>query len=162
MNVTLLGNLFQLQHISKLYENAIYTGGFDFEFTSDEIQLVLEPKQMKDNWIISPQSYPCTVRITLWLSRFNIIPIWLLACNGYVDAMACDIYHTVSNSHQSRINVMIFSWVCVSEFRQLTSIKIWITLPFKCSYSGELHQSYWCENSPLELQILHVDEFTKV
>ena len=65
VNVTFLGNLFQLQHISKLYKNAAYTGGFEFKFASDEIQLVLEPKQMQDNWIISPQSYPCTVRITL-------------------------------------------------------------------------------------------------
>ena len=65
VNVTLLGNLFQLQHISKLYESATYIGEFEFKFVSDEIQLVLEPKQMKDNWTISPQTYPCTVRITL-------------------------------------------------------------------------------------------------
>ena len=70
MNVTLLGNLFQLQHISQQFEHATLFNAFDFKFASDEIQLVLEQTQTKDNWIISPQSYPCTVRDYIMIVSF--------------------------------------------------------------------------------------------
>ena len=62
VNMKLLGNLFQLQYISQQYDDAILLYLFDFKFASDEIQLVLEQTQTKDNWIISPQSYPYSVR----------------------------------------------------------------------------------------------------
>ena len=68
--MTLLGNLFQLQHINKWYKNATFSDSFEFKFASDEIQLGLEKEQMKDNWTIFPRLHPCIVGI-------NILPIWL-------------------------------------------------------------------------------------
>ena len=63
-------NLFQLQYIGKPYQNATLFDSFEFTFVSDEIQLVLEQKQTKDSWIISPQSYPCRVRNCIMIVLF--------------------------------------------------------------------------------------------
>ena len=65
MNMTLLGNLFQLQHINKWYENATFSDSFEFKFANEEMQLALEKKQIENKWIISPRIHPCTVRTTL-------------------------------------------------------------------------------------------------
>ena len=70
VNMKLLGNLFQLQHISKQYEHATLFNAFEFKFARDEIQLVLEQTQTQDGWIISPQSYPCTVRNYITIVSF--------------------------------------------------------------------------------------------
>ena len=70
VNMKLLGNLFQLQHISEQYENAILVGEFNFDFVSDQLQLVLEQTQTINNWIITPQSYPCTVRKYILIVSF--------------------------------------------------------------------------------------------
>ena len=65
VNMTLLGNLFQLQHINKWYKNATFSNAFEFKFANEEIQLVLEKEQTKDDWTISPRNHPCTVRNTI-------------------------------------------------------------------------------------------------
>ena len=72
VNMTLLGNLFQLQQIDKWYKNATFTNAFEFKFANEEIKLVLEKEQMKDDWTIFPRNHPCTVG-----NCFTIIPIWL-------------------------------------------------------------------------------------
>ena len=69
-NMKLLGNLFQLQHISKQYKNATRLAEFHFDFVSDEIQLVLEQTQTILDWTITPQSYPCTVRNYILIVSF--------------------------------------------------------------------------------------------
>ena len=65
VNMKLLGNLFQLQHISKWYKNATLFHSFEFKFVNEAIHLLLEKELMKDGWTISPRNHPCIVSITL-------------------------------------------------------------------------------------------------
>ena len=65
VNMALLGNLFQLQNISKWFKNATFCDSFEFKFVSEEIHLVLEMEQTKEGWTIFPWIHPCTVSITL-------------------------------------------------------------------------------------------------
>lgn len=71
VNMTLLGNLFWLQHIDRWYSSATRPERFEFKFTSGKIELVFEDAQMmKDNWTIYLTYHPCIVRVTLGFSLF--------------------------------------------------------------------------------------------
>ena len=77
--MTLLGNLLQLQHINKWYEKATFSEAFEFKFASEEIQLVLEKKQMEDSWTICPRKHPCTVCITFLISYlYTHVAAWIV------------------------------------------------------------------------------------